>query len=239
MAVEKMSLKKLYSEFEVMKDKYDEEIVKLKQIIDEQKVKIDMLEKVSAFNNSRKCQKKPQNSKNVNVKDVEEVKVKILKCKVCEDKFSNFSELELHIKQKHESHEKHECGLCGKLFVTSWRLRKHASNHSRKSLMICKYYKNETFCPFEELGCKFSHEPVKSKDDSTSDCSIDFSEVIDHSSTPEKTSQKSFYTSTPKSVHCGECDNESNCTYCFVMLTLGRHGNDWKKSWSDHSSSDQ
>ena len=36
-------------------------------------------------------------------------------------------------------------------------MEKHLNIHFKRTIKSCKYFLNETFCPFEELGCKFRH----------------------------------------------------------------------------------
>ena len=75
-----------------------------------------------------------------------------------ENRFGKFSDLELHIKDKHENYQGQNCEKCGKTFVTSWRLRKHMQLHVQKITKSCKYFKGDIDCPFEELSCKFLHD---------------------------------------------------------------------------------
>ena len=46
----------------------------------------------------------------------------ILKCMLCSDTFKNISELEKHIKKKHEEFDTFECETCSKKLVTKFRL---------------------------------------------------------------------------------------------------------------------
>ena len=80
-----------------------------------------------------------------------------VKCKICKESFSKNSELENHLVNIHGSKKTHSCENCDKTFLLKWRLSKHTSIH-RGNVQICKFYKTGTFCPFEEIGCKFRHE---------------------------------------------------------------------------------
>ena len=149
---------------------------------------------------------------------------------MCEYKFRTFSELELHIKDKHVNFQAKCCDQCGKTFVTAWRLRKHMRIHSQIFTRTCKYFKSNTICPFEELGCKFNHDyvhmkgTVDVKDDTTKDNVSDSSPSLNNSSLEKNGNTTSFHTSTPKSINCDECKDWSECVDCIVRHTLGRHG---------------
>ena len=131
----------------------------------------------------------------------------------------------------HVNCEGQECEQCGKKIVTAWRLRKHLRIHIQKFTKICNYFKRKTNCPFEELGCKFSHEEpkidsVKQKDENSldkigdTDISLEDSMSYDTDAEPS-----SFHTSTPKpNNHCEECQNTSQCVDCFAIQILGGHG---------------
>jgi uncharacterized Zn-finger protein len=58
------------------------------------------------------------------------------------------------------------CDICGKEFYLKWRLEQHLSVLD-KSVKICKYFNDRIDCPFNDIGCKFSH------DDQVEDESID------------------------------------------------------------------
>lgn len=81
---------------------------------------------------------------------------KRLVCQFCGENYDEEWKLETHL-VIHEEAEKFPCNVCNKEFQTNWRLVKHLKNHQRKDVKICKYFKRGHFCPFEEVGCKFSH----------------------------------------------------------------------------------
>ena len=57
----------------------------------------------------------------------------------------------------HGCEKQYSCEVCGKEFYLKWRLEKHSSMHEN-SVKPCKYLKERTACPFEDIGCKFAHE---------------------------------------------------------------------------------
>ena len=148
---------------------------------------------------------------------------------MCIKRFKHFTDLELHIKKEHSNNEEHKCNQCEKSFVTRWRLRKHTRIHSEQYTKSCKYFIRSRSCPFEELGCKFSHDmsrkdAVDLNDDTTEDMNNDENGSNDSMDESESL-LNSFFTSTPKSVdNCHECLNNSECTYCFARQVLGKPG---------------
>ena len=80
------------------------------------------------------------------------------KCNLCGDTFKNISELEKHIKEKHDEYDTFECETCGKKFVTNFRLEKHVKMHLNVAIKTCHYFRRRKPCPYENLGCKFRHE---------------------------------------------------------------------------------
>ena len=131
----KMTLKNLYEEFKTFKDKHDKEMSELRKIIQEQGTKIKMLERLPTLDKTADIQKKSrENDKpaNFTVKSSEKNYAKQLKCNMCDKRFGKFSDLELHIKDKHANHKGQNCDHCGKTFVTAWRLRKHMRIHVQK-----------------------------------------------------------------------------------------------------------
>ena len=78
------------------------------------------------------------------------------KCKVCKETFSRNCELENHMVNIHASEKTHGCETIGKTFVLKWRLEKHLAIHE-ESVKTCKFFKEGKECPFEDIGCKFSH----------------------------------------------------------------------------------
>ena len=85
--------------------------------------------------------------------------VQILHCKYCDEVFDENWKLELHLKS-HEESKQFQCGICNKTFLAKWRLKKHEQNHFRKNIKKCRFFKKGKFCPFQEVGCKFLHEPI-------------------------------------------------------------------------------
>ena len=163
-------------------------------------------------------------------KKVQSKKLNLIKCNLCDKRFRIISDLETHIKMSHEDYESYNCHHCKKEFVTKWRLQKHARIQSSIKTRQCKYFKSQTKCPYDELGCKFRHETTIEDTSSTQTNSIDLSELsINMESTIEKLSESvksddtmSFYTSTPRK--CEECLDKSQCVDCITKHILGTHG---------------
>ena len=232
MAGKKTTLKELFEKLDSLEDKHNEEIIDLKKTIEEQETRIKVLEKFALTDKHSDFHDKIRNNDHViqsTMKNLEKGKKNQLNCNKCESKFVKFSDLELHIKKMHVSYKEHECDQCGKKFVTTWRLRKHIRIHVQKFTKICNYFRRQVKCPFEEFGCKFSHD-VPAVDTFNDDKSIDKIGDTDISlessiSFNTDTEPTSFHTSTPKpDNHCEECQNRSQCVDCFVIQTLGGHG---------------
>ena len=109
-----------------------------------------------------------------------------INCKTCKDSFSRICDLEVHIKTKHETLTDYKCDQCDKTFVLKWRLRKHEENHKRTVFKRCHYFNNNIACPFEDLGCMFSHELSGAckfdKKCSTKLCSYQHTEALENNS---------------------------------------------------------
>ena len=87
-----------------------------------------MSENVDSLNTVQKKRKGPEIPKrSENIRHCKDVKfVPLLKCDICETTFCKSSDLERHIKAKHEGYEEFNCELCNKKFVTLWRMTKHS-----------------------------------------------------------------------------------------------------------------
>ena len=81
----------------------------------------------------------------------------LVNCDVCSKRFKNKSDLEKHIKMKHEEYPTYKCDICSKQLITNWRLEKHTKMQLKNNLKLCRHYSNNKHCPFDELGCKFQH----------------------------------------------------------------------------------
>ena len=162
-----------------------------------------------------------------------------LNCELCDLEFDKHFELEQHIKCLHETPEGFECQTCKKKFVTEWRLRKHEKSHPDKIQTHCRYFNNKVYCPFEELGGKFGHDPSENDDDQDRSVTVfkkvENDRVIAHDTSDENYSSFTteenynvdpfpFYTSTPKkTLPCEECLDKSECVDCLVNHILGKH----------------
>ena len=154
----------LYTEVQTLKDIHDKEIGDLRKIIKNQGERIEDMERlVESYRQSmigiKKKQKVPDSEPDIWISRKEGTNQ--LKCEMCGDKFTKFCDLELHIKKVHKMYKEQECGQCGKMFVSTWRLRKHVRIHLQKSTKICHFFKTGKACPFEELGCKFLHSTAQ------------------------------------------------------------------------------
>ena len=77
-------------------------------------------------------------------------------CAVCSKTFLTNAQLEKHMNKRHDDCRNFECTVSGKKFFLEWRLKKHAQMHTVIP-RTCRYFSNKMPCPFEEIGCKFSH----------------------------------------------------------------------------------
>ena len=129
MAANKLTLKVLYSQIEALKEEFrKEDLLKLKDTIRQQDKKIEILEKWII----REKSESPEKSEKL---------VKTKKCMTCESTFKTNSELEIHVRDHHEDHSRTVCHICGKTFVSEWRLTKHQRIHEDKFTKTCKYFK--------------------------------------------------------------------------------------------------
>ena len=80
-------------------------------------------------------------------------------CTLCETTFVYNADLEKHMNNEHNAPKDFECTVCGKRFLLEWRLKKHKQMHSVIP-RTCRFFMNNMPCPFEEIGCKFSHAPA-------------------------------------------------------------------------------
>ena len=88
--------------------------------------------------------------------DTESQKSFMQKCKVCDKRFNKNSDFENHMVDEHGQEKKYECESCGKKFLLQWRLKQHKFIHTLK-VNTCQYFLNGDRCPFDLIGCKFSH----------------------------------------------------------------------------------
>ena len=77
-------------------------------------------------------------------------------CTMCEETFVYNADLEKHMNNEHNASKDFECTVCGKRFLLEWRLKKHAQMHTVIP-RTCRFFSTNKPCPFEEIGCKFSH----------------------------------------------------------------------------------
>ena len=84
--------------------------------------------------------------------------------------------------EQHEQEKAFECEMCDKGFVLEWRMKKHMKMHGEK-LSMCKYFAKNQHCPYEDIGCKFSHESSEkdNNDDENDDEDHENDEELDDS----------------------------------------------------------
>ena len=80
-------------------------------------------------------------------------------CKECNKTFLMNFELEKHMVNAHAAKKNNSCDQCGKTFYLKWRLEKHFEVHN-PGVKVCKYKQSGHDCPYEEVGCMFSHVTV-------------------------------------------------------------------------------
>jgi hypothetical protein len=65
---------------------------------------------------------------------------------------------------KHRQEKTFKCQMCEKTFVLESRMKKHLNMHGEK-VSSCKFFTSNQHCPYEDVGCKFSHEHKPSEND--------------------------------------------------------------------------
>ena len=78
---------------------------------------------------------------------------------MCDETFDQTFKLELHLR-KHDI-ETFKCEKCDKTFQLKWRLEKHRKAHDMSNSKFCHYFNNQKYCPFEEIGCMYTHAKSK------------------------------------------------------------------------------
>ena len=149
----------------------------------------------------------------------------------------------MHIKKDHREHPSYDCDNCDKKFVTKFRLRKHTQMHSDIKIGTCRYFRNNVFCPFEELGCKFLHctdkniEKLERMSESENRSIItnnsgqtenDFEKFQFYTSTPRKLGHSKSYQNVKEKLNCENCLHKSQCSDCYVNEYIQRQKHDTK-----------
>ena len=226
-----MTIKRLSEEIDVLKDKLKETTELFKGKIRE--LEKNLQELVNAAENKEDILE-PIDIKKTRTKNPDKVKrsYSLLKCNLCEMKFTRFCDLECHLKANHKKCKEFECDTCRKTFVTNWRLRKHERIHSEKNTKPCHYFTDKVDCPFEDLGCKFVHvfpESFSQNSGDTIDDALKKDFVVDSrdmrnsfDNTEEIEVISSFLTSTPKRhpKKCEGCLEDWECVDCLIKNTL-------------------
>ena len=151
-------------------------------------------------------------------------------------KFQNLSNLERHIKKDHIVHQSYTCDSCDKTFVTKFRLRKHTKMHSDVKIGTCRYFRNNVFCPFEELGCKFLHSTDKSigrlksiSVNNSGHIENNFEKINFFTSTPRKLVVSESYQNMKETFECEGCTNKTQCSVCFVDAYIQKRKSNQKQ----------
>ena len=55
--------------------------------------------------------------------------------------------------------------------LEQWRLKKHEIMHTENT-NVCQYYLNGQICPFDEVGCQFSHTDGAADEDDSNNSEI-------------------------------------------------------------------
>lgn len=126
-----------------------------KEIVDLKKKVIGLELDISGLKMSRQERLSNQDSSRLATKK-DNQKTFMKKCKLCDEKFTKNSDLEHHMVDEHGREKKFDCESCGKKFFLQWRLKQHVFIHTEK-VSACQYFLNEEHCPFDLIGCKFSH----------------------------------------------------------------------------------
>ena len=106
-----------------------------------------------------------------------------------------------------------------------WRHDKHLKMHTDINIRQCKYFKNDSPCPFEELGCRFRHEENVELRHETIYTTENPGQVEDSLDENVYDYDEKFHTSTPSKLiyECDKCLNTSKCVDCKVKHMLGEN----------------
>ena len=104
--------------------------------------------------NCKVCGKTFDSKKNLDkhIGDCHPFQIRCQTC-ACAAYFSKNSDLEVHLEECNEHIE-----IIHVTNVTKWRLKKHVKSHADENIKFCHYFNNGKICPFEKLGCMFSHQ---------------------------------------------------------------------------------
>lgn len=175
MASKKMTLKTLGEDLNVVK-KQVKEIEALKIIIEDLKDEVKQLKSKGEHTGAKDKKKCNQCEESFDTslilrKHVVECHTKVIRCRICDDSFSQNCELEEHM-EEHDVEKEFKCNVCEKDFYLQWRLKKHLDVHSEQTRM-CRFFLSNTHCPFDLIGCKFKHENKTLVTDDVSNTSIE------------------------------------------------------------------
>ena len=133
MAAKKMTVKTLGEDLDVIKEV--KEIHTLTLIIEDLRAEVNQLKNKEIHSEveqdeartsketfkCRKCDQVYKSKKNPRIHISEKHPARI-ECTICDTTFKRTCDLDFHIKNAHEKQKEFECEICGKAFVTEWRL---------------------------------------------------------------------------------------------------------------------
>ena len=126
----------------------------------------------------------------------------------------------------------------------------------------CHYFNNDKMCPFEELGCKFFHtdskkckfgltcqrmcpfKHVRVNNNEVTETNIDNSRIGKNEEDEKNETMADdglFMTSTAQKIKydCEECQNQTQCTDCFLRQDQQNEGFGYDVTNSDYLHHDQ
>ena len=155
-----VDLRELEKRFKIIDSvKDDPKLQQLENKVNENSISLKKLHGKKEENKDKKCQCEKCNliftdkaSMQIHIQEKHGTR---RKCKLCDETFDQTYKLELHLKT-HEV-ETFKCERCDKTFQLKWRLEKHKKGHEMVNVKFCHYFNNKKVCPYEEIGCMYSH----------------------------------------------------------------------------------
>ena len=161
----KPTVKDLFEEIKVMKQKMEEVYSLKERIVDlecqlkslKSPKEVEIVSKAAKIN-CQKCKKyftnKAEKKKHEKIMHNDPQ----IKCEKCGKGFSKNSDLEFHLETDHKTEKQFKCEKCDMSFVLKWRFQKHSGMHSENQTKFCHFFNNGKECPYSKLGCMFKHE---------------------------------------------------------------------------------
>ena len=108
--------------------------------------------------------------------------------------------------------------------------------HSDVKIGTCRYFRNNVFCPFEELGGKFLHSTDKSIEllksisvNNSGHIENNFEKINFFTSTPRKLVVSESYQNMKETFECEGCTNKTQCSVCFVDAYIQKQKSNQKQ----------